>query len=436
MSNLTPKQIVAELDRFVVGQHEAKKAVASALRNRWRRKFVDKSIQDEIVPHNILMIGPTGVGKTEIAHRLAKLTNSPFIKVEATKFTEVGYVGRDVESIIRDLLDSAINQIREAIRKEVKEEAIIKAEKRLIETIVGNSASDETKAKFYQKFKEDKLNENEIELEIQEASTNNPMQTLDIPGAQLGVLNLGDIVSKAFGQKKTKLVRITVQEAYNYLIREESDKLIDEEKVIRKAISAVEEDGIVFLDEIDKIASNNSSHKKGISDEGVQCDLLPIIEGTTVNTKHGPIQTKHILFIASGAFHTAKPSDLLPELQGRLPVRVELQPLTEEDLLKILRDPINSLPKQYQALLAVEKVELNFTESGLTKVANLAAEINSKVEDIGARRLHTILEKLLENISFDASDCPDSSVVIDDKYVEDNLDKFINTKIDVSKFIL
>ncbi len=435
---LTPKEIIAELDRFVVGQDNAKRAVAIALRNRWRRKHVPEYIRDEIVPHNILMVGPTGVGKTEIARRLAKLTSSPFIKVEATKFTEVGYVGRDVDSIIRDLIDMSINLVRESMRKEVKENATVAAEVKLIDALVGEKASEETKLKFYEKFKKGMMEEKEVEIKV----LDNPslgLPTFDIPGmpgGQMGVLSLGDVIGKALGGQKTKDVKLKVKDAFQTLLREESDKLLDEEKVIRESIKLVENEGIVFIDEIDKIASRAANQGRGeVSREGVQRDLLPLLEGTVVSTKYGPVKTDHILFIASGAFHIAKPSDLLPELQGRLPIRVELNPLTEEDMVKILKDPAHSLPKQYKALLAVESVELDFTEEGLKEIAKVATEINKEVENIGARRLHTIMEKLLEGVSFSAPETPYIKVVIDRAYVIDNLTSLTKSS-DLSKFIL
>lgn len=437
--NLTPKEIVAELDKFIVGQTDAKKAVAVALRNRWRRKKVsDESIKEDIYPHNILMIGPTGVGKTEIARRLAKLVQAPFIKVEATKFTEVGYVGRDVESIIRDLVDIAINDERNRKRKEMEPKAIKAAEERIVNALVGENSSENTKHTFYQRFKSGELDNQEIEIEVEEAPTPSPMPSFDIPGmpgSQMGILNLGDVLGKSIYGKKYKKIKLTVKEAYEYVLREETENLIDEEKLIASALKAVQEDGIVFLDEIDKIASRDLG-KSEVNREGVQRDLLPIIEGTVVSTKYGSVKTEHILFITSGAFHLCSPSDLLPELQGRLPIRVELNPLSEEDLLLILKEPIHSLPKQYKALFAVENIQLEFDESGMKKIASIAANVNNEVENIGARRLHTIIEKLLEDLNFSASDMKDgSNIVVDEKYVMDHLAN-ITTELDLSKFIL
>lgn len=424
---MTPQQVVEELDKYVVGQTDAKRAVAIALRNRWRRKQVEEELRDEIYPHNILMVGPTGVGKTEIARRLARLVRAPFIKVEATKFTEVGYVGRDVESIIRDLIEIAVNMTKEEQRKDVEKSATEATIARIVEALVGDSSSEETKAKFAQMVRDGKLDDKEIEIHISETAQNSSMPMFDIPGmpgGQMGVLNLGDIISKTFGGSKTKLTKMLVKDAYKVVLREESDKLIDEERTIRTAINQVENDGIVFLDEVDKICSRSSEGGGGrgeVSREGVQRDLLPLLEGTTVSTKYGPVKTDHILFIASGAFHLAKPSDLLPELQGRLPIRVELQALSENDMYRILLEPKHSLLKQYTALFAVEEVNLVFAEEGVREISRVATEINKEVENIGARRLHTILEKLLESINFTASDIPGTKVVVDKKYVQNNL---------------
>lgn len=438
MSNLSPKQIVAELDRFIIGQEKAKKAVAIALRNRHRRQLVEpESLREEIMPKNILMIGPTGCGKTEIARRLAKLANAPFIKVEATKFTEVGYVGRDVDSIIRDLVETAIDMIREQKRKEVETKAEAAAEERVLLALVGENASEETKAKFRAMLRNNELNDREIEIDVEDAPQN-PMNMMDIPGmpgGQMGMINLGDMIGKAMGGTRTKRKKMTVEDSYEVLMEEESDKLIDEDKVIREALEAVERDGIVFLDEIDKIAARSETRGGDVSREGVQRDLLPLIEGTYVPTKYGTVQTDHILFIASGAFHTSKPSDLLPELQGRLPIRVELEPLSQQDLVRILKEPEASLIKQYQALLLTEKVTVNFTDAGIEQLAKLAAEVNKNVENIGARRLHTVMEKLLEEVSFTATDMPDTVVDIDVDYVERTLAD-ITKNMDLSKFVL
>ncbi len=434
--NLTPKEIVAELDRHIIGQDKAKKAVAIALRNRWRRQQIDSSLREEIMPKNILMVGPTGVGKTEIARRLAKLANAPFIKVEATKFTEVGYVGRDVDSIIRDLLDISIFITRQKMHEDVAEKAAENAKQRILEVLVGGTASDETKAKYLSKLDSGELDESEIDIEVQEAQSSafNSLDIPGMPGAQMGVLNLSDILGKAMGGAQTKLRKMKVKVAYEVVLLEESDKLLNEEEVTKEAISAVENEGIVFLDEVDKIAAKQNS-KGDVSREGVQRDLLPLIEGTTVTTKYGPVKTDFILFIASGAFHIAKPSDLLPELQGRLPIRVELNALTKDDMIRILTEPEASLIKQYIALMATEKLELSFEKGALDKLADLATEINREVENIGARRLHTILEKLLEDISFTASDKIDEKVIITKEYVNEILGDLLK-KYDLSNFIL
>ncbi len=436
-SDLTPKEIVAELDRYIVGQHDAKRAVAISLRNRWRRAQVGEHLRDEIVPKNILMIGPTGVGKTEIARRLAKLAKAPFIKIEATKFTEVGYVGRDVDSIIRDLVESAIKMVRAEKHKDVRKRAEAEAEERLINALVGETATPETRAKFRTKLQNGDLEEKEIDIDIAD-SGNGGMPSYDIPGmpgSQVGMINLSDMIGKVMGGNRTKTKHMTVKMARDILIQEESEKLLDQEAVVHEAIHAVENNGIVFLDEIDKIASRSDMRGGDVSREGVQRDLLPLIEGTTVATKYGPVKTDHILFIASGAFHMAKPSDLLPELQGRLPIRVELNALSEEDMVRILTEPETSLTRQYTALLETENVTITFTEDGIRELAAIATRVNREVENIGARRLHTILEKLLQGISFDASERGGESVKIDAAYVDTQLDTLAK-ETDLSKFIL
>ncbi len=437
MTNFSPREIVSELDRYIVGQGDAKRAVAIALRNRWRRQHLPEALRNEVMPKNILMIGPTGVGKTEIARRLARLANAPFLKVEATKFTEVGYVGRDVDQIIRDLVDIAIGLARETMRKDVAVKAEARAEERVLDALVGQSASPETRQKFRKMLRDGQLSDREIELELQDTA---PFQMpgFDIPGmpgGHVGVMNLQDMLGKALGGARTKTKRITVGESHAILLAEEADKLLDEEQVVRAAITAVEENGIVFLDEIDKICARSERVGGDVSREGVQRDLLPLIEGTTVSTKHGPVKTDHILFIASGAFHVAKPSDLLPELQGRLPIRVELKPLSVEDLRRILTEPEASLIRQYEALMATESVTLTFAEEAIDALAELAAEVNRSVENIGARRLHTVLERLLEEISFTAPDSPGSVVTISAAYVEEKVGTLAK-KTDLSKFIL
>ncbi len=434
---LTPSKIVAELDRFIVGQYKAKKAVAIALRNRCRRRNVAEPLRQEIVPKNILMIGPTGVGKTEIARRLAKLSGSPFLKIEATKFTEVGYVGRDVESIIRDLVEIAVNTQKANAKKEVIANATLKTVERVLDALVGKSASVETREKFRLKLEKGELDDNEIEINIADSGSifGGNFEIPGMPGEAMGVLNVSDMISKVIGTSKTKNKKMLVKDTMLTILAEESDKLIDQEKITQDALVLVQNDGIVFLDEIDKITSRPEGKSSEISREGVQRDLLPIIEGTTVNTKYGPVETAHILFIASGAFHLSKPSDLLPELQGRLPIRVELNSLTKEDMVKILVEPESSLIKQYSALIGTEGVELQFTDKAIDKIATYAAKVNLEIEDIGARRLHTILENLLEDISFNASDMKEKKVVMEDHFVDQQLSKIIKN-LDLVKFIL
>ena len=436
MTTFTPREIVSELDRFIVGQNTAKRAVAIALRNRWRRQQIKGSLKDEVLPKNILMIGPTGVGKTEIARRLAKLADAPFIKVEATKFTEVGYVGRDVEQIIRDLLEVSINNNKESLKKEVKARAEVSAEKRVIEALVGSSASTQTKEKFKKMLRKGELDDQEIEIELL-SNSSSPMKSMEIPGmpgGMMGMINLGEIFGKGFGQKREKR-KLTVKESYEFLLGEESDKLIDNDNLVKRAINNVEQDGIVFIDEIDKICGKNSRGTAEVSREGVQRDLLPLIEGSTVSTKYGTVKTDHILFIASGAFHVAKPSDLLPELQGRLPNRVELSALNKEDFIRILKEPENNLIRQYEELIATEGVNLKFSENAISEIAKIATQVNDEVENIGARRLHTILEKVLDDISFSASDKKEDQIKIDDKYVIKQIGEIYKNN-DLSKFIL
>jgi len=436
VSALSPREIVSELDRYVIGQKDAKKAVAVALRNRWRRQALSDEMRDEVLPKNILMIGPTGVGKTEISRRLSKLAEAPFIKVEATRFTEVGYVGRDVEQIIRDLIEIAIAMEREKKRKEVKAKAELKAEEKVLDALVGNKASVATRESFRKRLRTGDLDNNEIEIEVQ--NTSSSLQNFEIPGmpgGNVGMVNLGDILGKSMGGKKGKKKKMTVKESHDILVAQESDKMIEEDKIITEAKKTTEENGIVFLDEIDKVSARSDRVGGDVSREGVQRDLLPLIEGTTVSTKHGPIKTDHILFIASGAFQLAKPSDLLPELQGRLPIRVELDALKEEDFKRILKEPDNSLIKQYKELLKTENVNLKFTEDGIDMLAKISAEVNSSVENIGARRLHTIIEKVLDDISFNATDRAGETITIDQNYVQSNLGNLIKDT-DLSKFIL
>ena len=436
MTGFSPREIVSELDRFIVGQHDAKRSVAIALRNRWRRQQLADDLREEVLPKNILMIGPTGVGKTEIARRLARLAQAPFLKVEATKFTEVGYVGRDVEQIVRDLVEIAIHMTRERMRKEVGAKAEINAEERVLDALVGKNASKETRARFRKMLREGALADKEVDVEVSESAAAS-LPTFEIPGmpgAQMGMVNLGDMLGKAFGeQKKTK--RMTVADSYDTLIAEESDRLLDQDQVARAALESAQNDGIVFIDEIDKICARSDRLGADVSREGVQRDLLPLIEGTTVSTKHGAVATDHILFIASGAFHLAKPADLLPELQGRLPIRVELKALARDDLRKILTEPENSLIRQYRALMETERVTLRFSDDAIDAISDLAAEVNRAVENIGARRLHTVMEKLLEDISFEAADRSGETVVIDERYVEAHVGDLAKDA-DLSKFIL
>lgn len=435
MTDLTPREIVSELDRYIIGQNDAKRAVAVALRSRWRRKQLPAELRDEVYPKNILMIGPTGVGKTEISRRLAKLAKAPFIKVEATKFTEVGYVGRDVEQIIRDLVDAAINQTREQMREDVKANAQRAAEDRVLDAITGENSRESTREMFRKKLRAGDLDTTEIELDV--ADTSNPMPMFDMPGqpgSQMGMMNLGDIFGKAFAGRTVKR-KMTVQQSYDVLIGEEADKLLDDEIVTRTAIEAVEENGIVFLDEIDKVCARADVRGADVSREGVQRDLLPLIEGTTVSTKHGAIKTDHILFIASGAFHVAKPSDLLPELQGRLPIRVELRALTEDDFVRILTETDNALTLQYKALMGTEGVDVTFTQDGIKALARTAADVNQSVENIGARRLYTIIERVFEELSFHAPDRSGDAIIVDAEFVTQNIGSLAQSA-DLSRYVL
>ena len=435
MTDLTPREIVSELDRYIIGQRDAKRAVAVALRSRWRRKQLDASLRDEVYPKNILMIGPTGVGETEISRRLAKLAKAPFIKIEATKFTEVGYVGRDVEQIIRDLVDSAIAMTRAQMRDDVRAKAAQAAEDRVIEAIAGSDARSATREMFRKKLRAGELDDQEIELDVADTSTPTPM--LDIPGqpgSQMGMMNIGDLFGKAFGQRTVKR-KIKVSDSHDLLVGEEADKLLDDDSVTRAAIEAVQENGIVFLDEIDKVCARSDARGGDVSREGVQRDLLPLIEGTVVSTKYGPVNTDHILFIASGAFHVAKPSDLLPELQGRLPIRVELRALSEEDFVRILTETDNALTLQYTALMGAEGVVVNFTEEGIAALAKIAAQVNLSVENIGARRLYTVIERVFEELSFAAPDRAGETVEVTAKFVEDNLGDLAKSA-DLSRYVL
>ena len=433
-NSLSPREIVSELDRFVVGQNKAKRAVAIALRNRWRRQALEDDMKDEVLPKNILMIGPTGVGKTEISRRLSKLAEAPFVKVEATRFTEVGYVGRDVEQIVRDLLEIAIAMEKVKKRKEVHAQAQKLAEDRVLDALVGNKASVATRESFRKRLRDGDLDDNEIEIAVSDSNQMPSFEIPGMPGANVGMINISDMLGKSMGQKAKKK-KMSVKESHEILINEESDKLIEQDKIIKSAKDSTENNGIVFLDEIDKISARTDRVGGDVSREGVQRDLLPLIEGTTVSTKYGPVKTDHILFIASGAFQLAKPSDLLPELQGRLPIRVELDALNSEDFIRILKEPDNSLIKQYKALLKTENVDLEFTEDGINTIANIASEVNSSVENIGARRLHTIIERVLDEISFTATDRAGEKITVDSKYIKDNIGELVKDT-DLSKFIL
>jgi len=433
MADFSPREIVSELDRFIIGQGDAKRAVAIALRNRWRRLQLDDKLREEVMPKNILMIGPTGVGKTEISRRLARLAGAPFLKVEATKFTEVGYVGRDVDSIVRDLVEIAMTQTRERKRKDVQARAALAAEDRVLDALVGANASGSTRDNFRKRLRAGELNDKEIEIEVQQSGGMPMFEIPGMPGAQMGAVSIGDIFGKLGGRSKTR--RVTVEESHELLINEESDKLLDQDHLVQEAIKAVENNGIVFLDEIDKITARDGRAGGDVSREGVQRDLLPLIEGTTVNTKHGSVKTDHILFIASGAFHLSKPSDLLPELQGRLPIRVELKPLTREDFRRILTETEVSLIKQYVALMATEGVTLVFTDDSIDAIADIAVSVNSSVENIGARRLQTVMERVLDDISFTAADRSGETVTIDGAFVRKNVGDLAKNA-DLSRFIL
>jgi ATP-dependent HslUV protease ATP-binding subunit HslU len=435
MTDFSPREIVSELDRYIVGQRDAKRAVAIALRNRWRRQQLEPGLREEVLPKNILMIGPTGVGKTEIARRLAKLANAPFLKVEATKFTEVGYVGRDVEQIIRDLVEVSIGLVKQKKRKEVQAAAHLQAENRVLDALVGKNATESTRETFRRKLRAGELDDKEIEIQVVDTGGFPTFDVPGMPGSQVGMINLSDMLGKAFGQR-TKPRRMTVKASHDVLVAEESDKLLDQDQIIQEAISLAENSGIVFLDELDKVCARSGERVGGdVSREGVQRDLLPLLEGTTVSTKYGPVKSDHVLFIASGAFHIAKPSDLLPELQGRLPIRVELQALTRDDFRRILTDPEASLIRQYKALMATEGVTLDFTDDGIDALADLAVEINSNVENIGARRLHTVLERVLDDISFEASDKSGTTMTVDAPYVRERIGDLVKNT-DLSKFIL
>jgi ATP-dependent HslUV protease ATP-binding subunit HslU len=433
MTNFSPREIVSELDRYIIGQHDAKRAVAIALRNRWRRQQLTGMMREEVSPKNILMIGPTGVGKTEIARRLARLANAPFLKVEATKFTEVGYVGRDVDQMIRDLLEAGIGMIKTARRKDVEAQAQLNAEARVLDALVGQNASESTRETFRKKLRASEMDDKEIEIQVADSGVPS-FEIPGMPGGSASVINLSEMMGKAFGQR-TKARKLTVAQAHAVLMAEESDKLLDQEKIIADAIEAVENNGIVFLDELDKICARSERVGADVSREGVQRDLLPLIEGTTVSTKHGPVKTDHILFIASGAFHVAKPSDLLPELQGRLPIRVELKALTQDDFRRILTEPEASLIKQYKALLGTEGVAIDVTEDGVAEIARVAADINSSVENIGARRLQTVMERVLDEVSFTATDRSGETVLVDANFVQKHVGDLAKNA-DLSKFIL